>query len=305
MLGVIACWLWILYPTHLARRRLSPNGSCWTRVNPQLNYAPGFPRHEIPGRGNDRGSCSGSAELAQAVLLNQLGREASELKPVFIRVAASCCEPLAVVLAKELPLAPRHNLSISDRARVLWSRAARVLRLFQVRVDPSGSYSFTIDLSALLESVGLVARGANMVLLLAVDELQEASRGDLAALTVALRNLGQDAFRVPVVFGGAGCPPARLDSSMRPARSGLCGRATSSPVTMPKSASTRRGPRSGRGSTDPDRNELPPTHAAGVHICDGDRQRDSFVVGRIGDPVAEEAHHGCLGQSPRPDSQRS
>ena len=210
-----------------------------------------------------------------------------------------------MVLAKELPLAPRHNLSISDRARVLWSRAARVLRLFQVRVDPSGSYSFTIDLSALLESVGLVARGANMVLLLAVDELQEASPGDLAALTVALRNLGQDAFRVPVVFGGAGCPPARLDSSMRPARSGLCGRATSSPVTMPKSASTRRGPRSGRGSTDPDRNELPPTHAAGVHICDGDRQRDSFVVGRIGDPVAEEAHHGCLGQSPRPDSQRS
>ena len=127
-----------------------------------------------------------------------------------------------MALAKELHLALRRVLSTSDRARALWSRAARVLRSFQVRVDPWGSYSFTIDiepergvadsgdlavdLQELLESIGLAAREANTVLLLAVDELHEASPEDLAALNVALHNLGQDVFPVPVVFVGAGLP---------------------------------------------------------------------------------------------------
>ena len=95
-----------------------------------------------------------------------------------------------------------------------------MLRSFQVCVDPSGSYSFTfdiepergvadsgdlaVDLQELLESIGLTAREANTVLLLAVDELREASPEDLAALNVALHNLGQDVFPVPVVFVGAG-----------------------------------------------------------------------------------------------------
>ncbi|TFD39928.1 hypothetical protein E3T40_00485 [Cryobacterium sp. TMT1-19] len=97
-----------------------------------------------------------------------------------------------------------------------------MLRSFQVRVDPSGTYSFTVDvepergvadsgdlavdLQELLETIGLAAREANTVIVLAVDELQEASSEDLTALNVALHNLGQDVFPVPVVFVGAGLP---------------------------------------------------------------------------------------------------
>ena len=105
-------------------------------------------------------------------------------------------------VVKELHLALRRVLSTSDRARVLWSRAARVLRSFQVCVVPSGSYSFTFDIEP--------ERGEADSGDLAVDELQEASPEDLAALNVALHNLGQDVF--PVVFVGAGLPslPAAL-----------------------------------------------------------------------------------------------
>ncbi len=174
------------------------------------------------GEGERPWILSGLRGVGKTVLLNQLGREAAELKLIFIKVEASSSKPLAVALAKELHLALRRVLSSSDRARALWSRAARVLRSFQVRVDPSGTYSFTVDiepergvadsgdlavdLQELLETIGLAAREANTVLLLAVDELQEASPEDLAALNVALHNLGQDAFPVPVVFVGAGLP---------------------------------------------------------------------------------------------------
>lgn len=174
------------------------------------------------GEGERPWILSGLRGVGKTVLLNQLGRDAAELKLIFIKVEASSSKPLAVALAKELHLALRRVLSSSDRARALWSKAASVLRSFQVRVDPSGTYSFTVDvepergvadsgdlavdLQELLATIGLAAREANTVVLLAVDELQEASPEDLAALNVALHNLGQDVFPVPVVFVGAGLP---------------------------------------------------------------------------------------------------
>ena len=160
--------------------------------------------------------------VGKTALLNRLGRDAAELKLIFIKVEASSSKPLAVALAKELHLALRRVLSSSDRAKALWFRAARVLRSFQGRVVPSGTYSFTVDvepergvavsgdlavdLQELLETIGIAAREANTVIVLAVDELQEASSADLSGLNVALLNLGQGVFPVPVVFVGAGLP---------------------------------------------------------------------------------------------------
>lgn len=174
------------------------------------------------GEGERPWILSGLRGVGKTVLLNQLGREAAELKLIFIKVEATSSNPLAVALAKELHLALRRVLSSSERSKQLWSKAARVLRSFQVRVDPSGTYSFTVDIEAergvadsgdlavdlqeLLQTIGLASREANTVLLLAIDELQEASSDDLAALNVALHNLGQDVFPVPVVFVGAGLP---------------------------------------------------------------------------------------------------
>ena len=174
------------------------------------------------GEGERPWILSGLRGVGKTVLLNQFGREAAELKLTHIKIEASASQPLAVALSKEVHLALRRVLSGPERSRALWSKAARVLRSFQLRVDPSGTYSFAIevepergvadsgelstDLQELLESIGLAAREANTVLLLAVDELQEASVDDLAALNVALHNLGQDSFPVPVVFVGAGLP---------------------------------------------------------------------------------------------------
>ncbi|TFD61839.1 ATP-binding protein [Cryobacterium sp. Hh38] len=174
------------------------------------------------GEGERPWILSGLRGVGKTVLLNQLGRDAADLKLIFVKVEASRSQPLAAALAKELYLALRRLLLTSDRARALWSRAASVLNSFQVRVDPSGTYSFAfdiepergvadsgdlaVDLQELLETVGLAAREANSVLILAVDELQEASTEDLAALNVALHNLGQDVFPVPVVFVGARLP---------------------------------------------------------------------------------------------------
>jgi len=174
------------------------------------------------GEGERPWILSGLRGVGKTVLLNQFGREATQLKLVFVKVEASASVSLSLALAKELQLALRKLLSTSDRAKQMWSRAASVLRSFQVRLDPTGAVSFAIDVEPLrgvadsgdlavdfqelLNAVGLAAREANTVVLIAVDELQDAAESDLVALNIALHNLGQDSFPVPVMFVGAGLP---------------------------------------------------------------------------------------------------
>ena len=174
------------------------------------------------GEGERPWILSGLRGVGKTVLLNQLGREAAELRLVFVKVEASRSISLPMALSKELQLSLRKLLSLPERAGEIWLRAARVLRSFQVRLDPSGSVSFAIDiepergvadsgdlavdLQELFEVIGAAARAANSVVLIAVDELQDAAESDLTALNVALHNLGQDSFPVPVVFVGAGLP---------------------------------------------------------------------------------------------------
>lgn len=167
---------------------------------------------------------SGLRGVGKTVLLNQFGATALELKLLFVKVEASSGQSLAVALTKELHLALRKVTSGSDRARQVWGRAVRVFRSFQVRVDPSGVYTFgvgvdfepepgvadsgnlAVDLQELLQSVGEAARDSQSVVLLAVDELQDAASEDLQALNIALHNLGQAISPAPVVFVGAGLP---------------------------------------------------------------------------------------------------
>ncbi|GGF32718.1 ATP-binding protein [Subtercola lobariae] len=174
------------------------------------------------GEGDRPWILTGLRGVGKTVLLNQLGREATELKLMFVKVEASASAPLANSLAKELHLALRRVLSTSDKAKKIWHASARALRSFQLRVDPTGAYSFGVtvepqlgvadsgdlatDLQELLERIGLAAREENTVLLLAVDELQEATAPDLASLNMALHNLGQSISPVPVLFVGAGLP---------------------------------------------------------------------------------------------------
>lgn len=176
------------------------------------------------GEGERPWILSGLRGVGKTVLLNQFGADAVGLKLLFVKVEASRGQSLALALTKELHLALRRVTSGSDRAREVWGRALRVFRSFQVRVDPSGIYTFgvgvefdpetgvadsgnlAVDFQELLQSVGEAARDSQSVLLIAVDELQDAAAEDLQALNVALHNLGQSVSPVPVMFVGAGLP---------------------------------------------------------------------------------------------------
>jgi hypothetical protein len=77
-------------------------------------------------------------------------------------------------------------------------------------VADSGNLSS--DLAGLFATLGSTARDLRIGVLILVDELQEASPAELAALNVAVHELGQSGSPMPVVFVGAGLPslPAQL-----------------------------------------------------------------------------------------------
>ncbi|WP_431030947.1 ATP-binding protein [Plantibacter sp. RU18] len=174
------------------------------------------------GEGQRPWILSGLRGVGKTALLNQLGREAVQLKLVFIKVEATRTTSLSVSLSKELHLALRRLMSASDRARELWTRAAGALKSFQLRFDPDGTYALgltveaargvadsgdlAVDVQELFEQIGEAARDTNTVLVIAVDELQEAPINDLTGLNVALHALGQAPNPVPVMFIGAGLP---------------------------------------------------------------------------------------------------
>jgi len=174
------------------------------------------------GEGDRPWILSGLRGVGKTVLLNQFGREAEELKIMFVKVEASSERSLATSLAKELHIALRRVTSLTERTHEAWALALATFRSFQLRVDPTGNYSFgfdvqprggaadsgdlAVDLAELLHSIGESAREANTALLVGVDELQEAAAADLKSLNTALHSLGQSSWPVPVLFVGAGLP---------------------------------------------------------------------------------------------------
>lgn len=173
------------------------------------------------GEGQRPWIVSGLRGVGKTVLLNSLAREAIDLGSLVVKVEATPTQSLSLALSKQLNLILRRMLA-REMARHLWIRAARVLKSFQLRIDPSGAYSFgidldpergvadsgdlSVDLQELLEAVGEAARSEGMAVLLAVDELQDAGADELTALNIALHNLGQSTFPPPVLFLGAGLP---------------------------------------------------------------------------------------------------
>lgn len=107
-------------------------------------------------------------------------------------------------------------------------RLMGVVKAFTVKVDPTGSVAVGIDvdpirgvadsgrladdLAALFGLLGESARHLGIGILILVDELQEATAKELAALNTAVHHLGQADSPLPVTFIGAGLPslPAQL-----------------------------------------------------------------------------------------------
>ena len=166
---------------------------------------------------------SGLRGVGKTVLLNEFVRRAHEsTRWVAIKLEATAGRSLSQMIAQELHTELRKLVSSGDRVREAFSKALRVFRSFQLKIDPTGTYSFGFevnpepgiadsgdlerDVRELLEELGLAARSIGSGILIAVDELQDASPLDLNSLNVALHILGQAAWPVPIVFIGTGLP---------------------------------------------------------------------------------------------------
>lgn len=113
---------------------------------------------------------------------------------------------LALAIYTEL----RKEMSPGDHMREKLMRVASVFRSFQIKADPTGNYTFGFevapaagvadsgeferDVLELLTELGGAARELDMGVLLAIDELQDAPKGDINGLNVAIHTLGKVAW---------------------------------------------------------------------------------------------------------------
>jgi len=166
---------------------------------------------------------SGLRGVGKTVLINEFVRGAHATgRWVAIKVEAVAGGSLRKSLAQAMFLELRKLMTPGEHVHQRVRQLFQVFRSFQIKVDPSGTYSFGIDVDAmagradtgdferdildLLEELGTAARELDMGVLIAIDELQDAPRDDLNGLNVALHTLGQGAVPVPVLFVGTGLP---------------------------------------------------------------------------------------------------
>jgi hypothetical protein len=155
-------------------------------------------------------------------LLNEFVERARAVRWLTVKVEATPDKSLGRSLAQALYRPLRDVRTLEDRARGAVDAAKRIFTSFQVRFDPEGNASFGFnvdpergvadsgdlhtDLVDVLTAVGDAARANGVAVLIAIDELQDAPVEDLRALNLALHELGQAPYPVPVWFVGAGLP---------------------------------------------------------------------------------------------------
>lgn len=165
---------------------------------------------------------SGLRGMGKTVLLGELAELAKSQDWIVIEIEASKNDSLAKKLAQAMYVDLRRIRNSSKPFGSGFEHALAVLRSFQLKIDPTGSYSIgvdidpakgfadsgdlSLDLGDLLEAIGEAARDAGTAVFISVDEFQEAPTGDLAALNIALHAIGQGSSPVPVYFVGAGLP---------------------------------------------------------------------------------------------------
>lgn len=165
---------------------------------------------------------SGLRGMGKTVLLGELAQRAKSQGWIVVETEASKNDSLAKKLAQSMYVELRRMRNSAKPLSSAFDHALAVLRSFQLKIDPMGSYSIGIDIDPakgfadsgdlsldigdLLQAIGEAARDAGTAVFLGVDELQEAPSEDLAALNIALHAIGQGSAPVPVYFAGAGLP---------------------------------------------------------------------------------------------------
>lgn len=165
---------------------------------------------------------SGLRGMGKTVFLREIADHARNQDWIVIWAEASKNESLAKKLSRAMYLELRKIKNSAKPLGAVFNHALAVLKSFQLKIDPSGSYiigvdiepakgyadsgDLSLDLGDLLQAIGDAAREAGTAALVCIDELQEAPENDLAALNVALHAIGQGSSPVPVYFAGAGLP---------------------------------------------------------------------------------------------------
>ena len=160
--------------------------------------------------------------IGKTVLLNELAEHARNSGWIVILTEATERESLSQRIAQATYLELRQIRTRSKRITDTLARAVRVLRSFQLTIDPSGSYSIgidvepargyadtgnlSLDLQDMLRALGDAAHASGTAVFLGIDELQEAGQKELDALNVALHTLGQGNEQTPLFFCGTGLP---------------------------------------------------------------------------------------------------
>ncbi|WP_020076612.1 ATP-binding protein [Cryocola sp. 340MFSha3.1] len=160
--------------------------------------------------------------VGKTALLNEFVLRARDARWLTVKIEATPDRSLGKAITQALYRPLRDLRTLGDRGQEFLQRAVSVFTSFQIRFDPQGNATFgfdvepergvadtgelATDLVDLLAAIGTAARENDVGLLIAIDELQDAPLEDLRALNLALHELGQDPFPVPVVFIGAGLP---------------------------------------------------------------------------------------------------
>lgn len=182
----------------------------------------------VTGEGSRPTIVSGLRGMGKTVFLRELAEYARERGWVVVWAEASNVDALSRKLVQAVYPELRRMRNSQTFLREAFGHAAAVLKSFQLKIDPSGTFAFGVDIDPargyadsgdlaldftdLLQALGEAAREAGTAVLIAIDELQEASKNDLSALNMALHAIGQGMSPVPVCFVGSGLPtlPATL-----------------------------------------------------------------------------------------------
>jgi hypothetical protein len=179
------------------------------------------------GEGDRGWVLNGLRGVGKTVLLNELLAQVTAHSWIAAKVEATSGTPLPVALSHGLVKSMRTATGRHPESTL--RRLLGVFKAFSLRFSPAtgmlslgadvdvvpgiaDSGRFADDLAALFEIMGETSRDLGIGTLILVDELQEATADELAAVNAAVHQLGQQSQPLPVAFVGAGLPslPAQL-----------------------------------------------------------------------------------------------
>ena len=158
--------------------------------------------------------------VGKTVLLGEFAALAEARHWIVAKIEASTEQSATRMIAQSLHRALREATGEFGPSRL--SRLLGVFKSFTVKVDPTGTYSFGVDVAAatgradsgdlsldlteLFAELGSTARDLGVGALLIIDEMQDMSSNELTAVNKAVHEAGQGSAPLPVVVAGAGLP---------------------------------------------------------------------------------------------------